>query len=77
MELYQVEIKESEQQTELKVVIDIFKELLQSDDLEELYPNFYKVFNRIRLFQDLYILLDLVKEYLPSGKTLDYCFFTP
>ncbi|AZV41997.1 hypothetical protein BAOM_1387 [Peribacillus asahii] len=68
MELYQVEIKESEQQKELKLVIDIYKELLQSDDLEELYPNFYKVFNRYNYLQDMYVLLDLVKEYLPSGE---------
>ncbi|MED3882806.1 hypothetical protein [Priestia megaterium] len=67
IELYQVEIKESKQQKELKVVIDIYKELLQSDDLEELYPNFYKVFSKYGYLQDMYILLDLVKEYLPSG----------
>lgn len=68
MELYQVKIKESEQQKEMKLVIDIYKELLQSEDLEELYPNFYKVFNRYNYLQDMYVLLDLVKEYLPSGE---------
>ncbi|MGE6612527.1 hypothetical protein ACQKFG_18595 [Peribacillus sp. NPDC076916] len=67
MELYQVEIKESDQQKELKEELDIYKELLQSDDLEELYPNFYKVFNRYGYMKDMYILLDLVKEYLPAG----------
>jgi len=75
MELYQVEIKESEQQKELKLVIDMYKELLQSEDLEELYPNFYKVFNRHGYLQDLYILLDLVKEYLPSGNDPRLLFF--
>lgn len=67
MELYNVEIEESEKQKELKGVIDIYKEMLYSDDLEELYPNFYKVFNTYGYLQDMYILLDLVKEHLPSG----------
>ncbi|PHG79765.1 hypothetical protein [Bacillus wiedmannii] len=67
MELYQVEIYESEQQKELKEELDMYKELLQSDDLEEMYPNFYKVFNRYGYLEDMYILLDLVKEYLPAG----------
>lgn len=68
MQVYQVEIYESDQQKELKEEIDCYKELLQSDDLEELYPNFYKVFNRFGYMYDMYILLDLVKEYLPSGE---------
>lgn len=67
MQVYQVEIQESEQQRELKEEIDCYKELLQSDDLEEMYPNFYRVFNRHGFIYDLYILLDLVKEYVPSG----------
>ncbi|MGX2959027.1 hypothetical protein JNUCC23_07155 [Peribacillus sp. JNUCC 23] len=75
MELYQVEIKESEQQKKLKEVIDIYKELLQSDVLEELYPDFYKVFNRYGYLEDLYILLDMVKEYLPSGEDQRLLFY--
>lgn len=75
MELYQVEIKENEQQKELKAEIDIYKELLQSDDLEELYPNFYKIFNRYGYIKDLYILLDLVKEHLPSGEDQRLLFY--
>ncbi|HDR7502352.1 TPA: hypothetical protein QCX43_000818 [Bacillus toyonensis] len=67
MKLYQVEIYESEQQKELKEELDMYKELLQSDDLEEMYPNFYKVFNRYGFMKDMYVLLDLVKEYLPAG----------
>lgn len=67
MDLYQIEILESEQQKELREELDCYKELLLSDDLEELYPNFYKVFNRHGYIKDMYILLDLVKEYLPSG----------
>lgn len=66
--LYMVEVHESKQQLELKETIDMYKRLLQSEELEEMYPNFYKVFNRYRYINDLYILLDLVKEYLPSGE---------
>ncbi|MED0994364.1 hypothetical protein P4T34_02550 [Bacillus mobilis] len=75
MELYQVEIYESEQQKELKEELDIYKELLQSDDLEEMYPNFYKVFNRYGYLEDMYILLDLVKEYLPAGNDKRLLFY--
>jgi hypothetical protein len=67
MELYKIEIVESETQKELKLAIDMYKELLQSADLEELYPNFHKLFSRYGYLKDLYILLDLVKEYLPTG----------
>ncbi|MDN3439963.1 hypothetical protein QMA04_17875 [Planococcus sp. APC 3900] len=67
MQVYQIEVHESEQQRELKDEIDCYSELLQSDDLEEMYPNFYKVFNRYGYIYDMYILLDLVKEYVPSG----------
>jgi hypothetical protein len=67
MDLYQIEIVESDQQKALKEELDLYKEILQSDDLEEMYPNFYKVFNRYGYLKDMYILLDLVKEYLPAG----------
>lgn len=67
MELYRIEIVENEVQKELRVEIDFYKELLQSEDLEELYPNFYKLFSRYGYLQDLYVLLDLVKEHLPAG----------
>jgi hypothetical protein len=75
MQVYQVEVHESEQQRELKEEIDCYKELLQSDDLEELYPNFYKVFNRYGYVYDMYILLDLVKEYLPAGENKRLLFY--
>ncbi|GGE76149.1 hypothetical protein GCM10007140_27360 [Priestia taiwanensis] len=67
MELYKIELHESDMQKELKAVIDTYKEFLQSEDLEEMYPNFYKVFSNHGYLKDMYILLDLVKEYLPSG----------
>lgn len=75
MQVYQIEVHESEQQKELKEEIDCYKELLQSDDLEELYPNFYKVFNRYGYMYDMYILLDLVKEYLPAGENKRLLFY--
>lgn len=74
-ELYQIEIAENQQQKDLKAEIDIYKELLQSEDLEELYPNFYKVFSRYGYLQDIYILLDLVKEYLPPGEDQRLLFY--
>ncbi|MGJ7912616.1 hypothetical protein [Neobacillus sp. LXY-1] len=67
MDLYEVEIIESDQQKALKEELDLYKEILQSDDIEEMYPNFYKVFNRYGYLKDMYILLDLMKEYLPAG----------
>lgn len=75
MQIYQVDVLESEQQRELKEELDCYKELLQSDVLEELYPNFYKVFNRHGYVYDMYLLLDLVKEYLPSGEDKRLLFY--
>ncbi|WHY79024.1 hypothetical protein QNH20_07805 [Neobacillus sp. WH10] len=66
MELYKVEIFESEAVKEFKASIDIYKELLRSDELEEIHPHFYKVFNRYGHLQDLYMLLDLTKEYITN-----------
>ncbi|MBT2697029.1 hypothetical protein J7E79_06340 [Bacillus sp. ISL-40] len=66
MELYMIEIYESEAVKEFKESIDIYKELLRSDELEEIHPNFYKVFNRYGHLQDLYLLLDLTKEYITN-----------
>ncbi|MGK7378345.1 hypothetical protein ACSFXN_10960 [Planococcus sp. 1R117A] len=67
MELYRIELVENETQKGLRDEIDFYKELLQSEDLEELYPNFYRLFSRYDYLQDLYVLLDLVKEHLPAG----------
>lgn len=67
MDLYRIELVENEVQKGLRDDIDFYKELLQSEDLEEVYPNFYKLFSRYDYLQDLYVLLDLVKEHLPAG----------
>ncbi|WP_280157472.1 hypothetical protein P5616_010600 [Priestia aryabhattai] len=66
MELYRIEIYESEAVREFKESIDIYKGLLRSEELEEIHPHFYKVFNRYGHLQDLYILLDLAKEFITN-----------
>jgi hypothetical protein len=66
MELYRIEIYESEAVKEFKESIDVYKELLRSDELEEIHPHFYKVFNRYGHLQDLYMLLDLAKEFITN-----------
>ncbi|MGG3940960.1 hypothetical protein ABEV54_05790 [Peribacillus psychrosaccharolyticus] len=64
MEIYKIEVHETQAVKEFKETIDAYKELLRSEDLEEIHPNFYKVFNRYGHLQDLYILLDLCKEFI-------------
>ncbi|WP_312471240.1 hypothetical protein [Neobacillus sp.] len=66
MQLYKIEIYESEAVKEFKESVDMYKELLRSEELEEIHPNFYEVFNRYGHLQDLYILLDLTKEYITN-----------
>lgn len=66
MELYMIEIYESEAVREFKESIDIYKELLRSDELEEIHPHFYKVFSKYGHLQDLYMLLDLAKEFITN-----------
>ncbi|PGW34943.1 hypothetical protein COE04_13935 [Bacillus cereus] len=66
LELYRIEIYESEAVREFKESIDIYKELLRSDELEEIHPHFYTVFNRYGHLQDLYLLLDLAKEFITN-----------
>ncbi|WJE64684.1 hypothetical protein QRE63_01515 [Bacillus mycoides] len=66
IELYRVEIYESEAVKEFKESVDMYKELLRSDELEEIHPYFYEIFNRYGHLQDLYILLDLTKEYITN-----------
>lgn len=68
MQVYNIELIETEEQKALKEEIDILKERLMCEDLEEMYPSFYKVFNRYGHLKDMYIILDLVKEYLPAGE---------
>lgn len=66
MELYRIEIYESEAVKEFKESIDIYKELLRSDELEDIHPHFYKVFSKYGHLQDLYMLLDLAKEFITN-----------
>ncbi|MFJ7306709.1 hypothetical protein [Peribacillus frigoritolerans] len=66
MDLYKIEIYESEAVKEFKESIDMYKELLRSDELEEIHPHFYKVFNKYGHLQDLYMLLDLAKEFITN-----------
>ncbi|WP_407268912.1 hypothetical protein [Radiobacillus sp. PE A8.2] len=66
MKVYKIEITENETQRRLKEEIDAYKYMLQSEELSILYPNFSKLFNRYGFIDNLYILLDLVKENLPA-----------
>lgn len=66
MKLYKIEIIETSTQKRLKEEIDHYKYILQSDDLKAMYPYFYKLFKGSGLLDNLYILLDLIKENLPA-----------
>ncbi|MGM0714180.1 hypothetical protein [Brevibacillus parabrevis] len=73
MKVFNIELVETEIQKEMKRTLNANKRLLMSYELEELYPNFYKVIKPYR--DDLYILFDLVKEYLPSGDDPEIMFY--
>lgn len=62
MELYNIQIVESDIQKRVKAEIDEYKIMLQSSTLPDIYPNFYKLFKNNGFLEDFYILLDLVKE---------------
>jgi hypothetical protein len=66
MKLYKIKIDESEGVKKLKDSIEVYKMLLMSEDLEEIHPYFYKVFNRHSHLRDLYLLLDLAKEFVTN-----------
>lgn len=68
IEVFKIEIFESEAVKEFKESIDIYKEQLRSQELEEIHPNFYKVFSRYGHLMDLYVLLDLTKEIITNDK---------
>lgn len=65
-QVYDINIYESKEVKELKESIDIYKSLLISDELEEIHPNFYKVFNSYGYLTDFYLLLDISKEYITA-----------
>ncbi|MGN7942004.1 hypothetical protein [Metabacillus sp. 22489] len=67
MKVYNIKIVENETQRQLREEIDAYKYILQSEVFPEMYPNVYKLFNRYGFFDDLYILLDLIKENLPAN----------
>jgi hypothetical protein len=73
MAVYKIELVETELQKLMKRTLDANKRLLMSQELEQLYPYFYKVIKPFR--EDLYILFDLVKEYLPSGDDPEIMFY--
>lgn len=62
MRVYKIEIVESEQQKTKKEVIDLNKYLLCDPNLHEIYPYFEKLIRNYK--NDLYILLDLAKDYV-------------
>ncbi|MEH7524763.1 hypothetical protein V7149_16020 [Bacillus sp. JJ1503] len=65
--VYKIEIYESKAVIEFKESIDLYKELLRSEELEEIHPNFYRVFNRYGHLKDLYVLLDFAKEFITNN----------
>jgi hypothetical protein len=73
MQVYNIKLSETELQKQLKKTLDANKRLLMSPELEQLYPNFYKVIKPFH--KDLYILFDLVKEYLPTGDNPEIMFY--
>jgi hypothetical protein len=66
MTLYEITLFETEEVLDFKESIDMYKELLRSEELEDIHPHFYKVFNRYGHLMDLYLLLDLTKEYITN-----------
>ncbi|MCR8659309.1 hypothetical protein [Paenibacillus endoradicis] len=73
MQVYDIKLVETELQKQMKKTLDANKRLLMSPELEKLYPFFYKVINPFR--DDLYILFDFIKEYLPSGDDPEIMFY--
>ncbi|MGD6849614.1 hypothetical protein [Rossellomorea aquimaris] len=66
MTVYNITVFETEAVLDFKESIDMYKELLRSEELEDIHPHFYKVFNRYGHLMDLYLLLDLTKEYITN-----------
>ncbi|MCZ0870912.1 hypothetical protein [Peribacillus sp. AS_2] len=75
LELYRIEVYESEAVKEFKESVDIYKELIRSDELEDIHPHFHKVFNRYGHLQDLYMLLDLAKEFITNDSDPSIVFY--
>ncbi|RKP44481.1 hypothetical protein D7Z26_26585 [Cohnella endophytica] len=73
MSIYNIELIETELQKQMKRTLDANKRLLMSSELELLYPHFFKVIKPFR--DDIYILFDLIKEYLPSGDNPEIMFY--
>jgi hypothetical protein len=73
MQVYKITIEETETQKEMKKMLDANKRLLMSPNLSEIYPYLEKVVGRYTY--DLYILFDLVKEFLPAGDDPKLMFF--
>ncbi|MFJ7859849.1 hypothetical protein ACIQZM_18505 [Peribacillus sp. NPDC097206] len=68
IEVYDIVIYESEAVREFKEAIEIYKDMLLSDELEDIHPYFYKVFNTYGHLMDFYVLLDLAQEYISDDE---------
>ncbi|MDQ0228599.1 hypothetical protein ACFPRB_18175 [Metabacillus niabensis] len=75
IKVYKIKVFESEEMKRFKESIDLYKELLQSDELEEIHPYFYKVFSRYGHLRDLNQLLDLTKSYVFNYKEPKIVFY--
>jgi len=73
MEVYNISLVETELQRHMKKALDANKRLLMSPELPELYPEFHRLISPFR--ENLYILFDLVKDYLPAGDNPEIMFY--
>lgn len=75
IDVFDIEIYESKAIREFKETIDIYKDLLVSDELEDIHPHFYKVFNTYGHLFDFYVLLDLAKEFITDDEDPKIVFY--
>lgn len=75
IKVYDIVIYESKAVKEFKESIDMYKSLLISDELEDIHPHFYKVFNTYGHLIDIYVLLDLAKEFITDGEDPKIIFY--
>lgn len=73
MKVYKIELVETEQQIAKKELIDSNKYLLIDPELHEIYPHFEKLIRRYK--KSLYVILDMAKNYLYSGKDKRVIFY--
>ncbi|MEC0106770.1 hypothetical protein P4H27_07440 [Paenibacillus taichungensis] len=73
MQVYKIELTETEFQKQMKRTLDANKRLLKSNGLDKMYPHFHKVIKPY--INDLYILFDMIKENLPNGDNPHIMFY--